>query len=124
MSKEFLPFYLSWLDGHAYPEEKFVSEYLYGEREKAKEYIEILNPEYDKGYLLIVVVREGDAESLEKFLGKKPKRKYLTSALCTAALHGNEECAELLIRNGANPEEFHGTTAWEFVSSVVRKMSE
>ncbi|AHC54986.1 hypothetical protein D1R32_gp269 [Tunisvirus fontaine2] len=123
MSEDFLYTYISWLDGYSYPEEKFVSEYLHGDREEAIEYIEILNPDYDKGYLLIVVIREGDVESLQKLLEKRPKRKYLTSALSTAALYKDEECTKLLMGNGANPEEYRGTTAWDFVSSVVKEMS-
>lgn len=122
MSRKFLSSYISWLDGHSYPEEKFVSEYLHGNREEAIEYIEILNPNYDKGYLLIVVIREGDDESLQKLLEKRPKRKYLTSALSTAALYEDKECAKLLMGNGANPEEFRGTTAWDFVNSMVKEM--
>jgi len=122
MSGSFLSSYISWLDGHSYPGEKFVSEYLHENREEAIEYIGILNPNYNKGYLLIVVIREGDDESLQKLLEKRPKRKYLNVALCTAAMYQNKECVELLIQNGANLEEFRGTTAWEFVSSVVKDM--
>ncbi|AHA45954.1 hypothetical protein ISTM_56 [Insectomime virus] len=123
MSEDFLLSYYLWLEGHDYPEEKFISDYLYGEREKAVEYIGVLNPNYDEGCLLIVVAREGDVESLQKLLEKRPKVKCLNAALCAAALHENRECAKLLIEKGANPEEFRGTTAWDFVSSVVKEMS-
>nr|WQM86794.1 hypothetical protein [Marseillevirus cajuinensis] len=118
MSGSFLSSYISWLDGHSYPEEKFVSEYLHENREEAIEYIGILNPDYDKGYLLIVVVREGDVESLKKLLEKRPKEKYLTSALCTAAMHEDKECAKLLMRHGANPDKFRGTTVWKFLRGL------
>ncbi|BAU80264.1 hypothetical protein A9K97_gp087 [Tokyovirus A1] len=106
MPRKFLSSYISWLDGHSYPEEKFVSEYLHGNREEAVEYIEIVNPDYDKGVSSHRVVREGDVESLGKLLEKIPKGKYLTSALCTAAMREDKECAKLLMRHGANPEKF------------------
>ncbi|AMQ10913.1 hypothetical protein [Brazilian marseillevirus] len=124
MSKKFLSSYLLWLDGFSYPEEKFASEYLHGDREEVIKYISILNPNYDGGYLLIVVVREGDIKFLELLLEKKPKRKCLDSALCTAALYNGRECAKLLIRHGADPNKFRGTTSWEFVESVVEEMKQ
>lgn len=118
MSGKFLSSYISWLGGHSYPEENFVSEYLYGDRENAVEYICILNPDYDKGYLLVVVVREGDVESLGKLLEKRPKEKFLTSALCTAAMCEDKECAKLLMKHGANSEGFRGTTVWKFLEGL------
>lgn len=123
MTKKFLSSYLLWLDGYEYPEEKFVSEYLYGDRAKAVKYIDILNPDYDKGYLLIVVVREGDIESLRRLLEKKPKENCLNTALSAAALHNDKECAKLLIHYGADPKKFDGTTAREFLESVVKEMN-
>jgi hypothetical protein len=110
---------LSLETAEKYPNEKFKEEYIFGDKEKAREYLDRIDVDYDEGYFLIKAAQKGDVEVLRALL-EREARVGLDDALGAAAREGDIECAKVLIQAGADPKSFIGTDVYAFIERAEK----
>lgn len=79
--------------------ERFKEEYMYGDDDKAKEYVRDIDVDYEHGHFLILAAEGGDIDMLKLLLAKKPT-EGLSGALGIVSAYGYDDCIELLIKHG------------------------
>lgn len=96
---------------------KFRNEYLFGTREKAMKYINLVNKKYDDGDILYLATKNNDYE-LVKILLENGSKVGLNNALCEAMNNRNTDITKLLVEYGADPKEFIGVFGQDFLKEL------
>ena len=106
------------------PNEVFQHEYVFGDRKKATELLDYIDPNYDEGYFFIIAARNGDIDMLTALIEKGKEKNLDTTnsiqeGLIASANAEQKECVKMLVDNGANPKLLTGSSIYGYIKECI-----
>lgn len=107
----------SHYDDHRSIDYNVTDEYVFGDKVGVRKYLNIINVNYDDGYLLLKASERGDIAMVVALLNRKVS-EGLMDALAAAGREEKSEVVRALLNHGMKYESLRGSSVYKFIQHL------